>query len=112
LEGNKDADDLAFIINNYLTINEDRALEDHYDIYEVEDFDIRVAGAKLLGRDLKVLLGKYESTRDKILAIISNQINLGVESPLINQIIETHVSYDYELVFQCLTQIAIGLYGD
>lgn len=87
-------------------------MDDHYDIYEVKDFDTRIAGARLLGRDLTVLLSEYESTRIKILAIINNQINLNIESPLINQIIETHRSYNYEKVYQCLTQIAIGLNED
>ena len=49
---------------------------------------------------------------NKCETLVNNQINLNIESPLINQIIETHRSYNYEIVYQCLTQIAIGLNED
>ncbi|HWK04268.1 MAG TPA: nucleotidyl transferase AbiEii/AbiGii toxin family protein [Puia sp.] len=35
---NKDADDITLIIDEYLDINVNRVVEEHYDIYEVEDF--------------------------------------------------------------------------
>ena len=56
-ETNKDADDLAFIIENYLEINELRAVEEHYDIYEAENFNTFTAGATLLGKDIKTIIG-------------------------------------------------------
>ncbi|MEI6750270.1 MAG: nucleotidyl transferase AbiEii/AbiGii toxin family protein, partial [Bacteroidota bacterium] len=56
LATNKDADDMAFIISNYLEINIERAVTEHYDIYEVEGFSVYIAGASLLGRDMKEIL--------------------------------------------------------
>ena len=44
--------------------------------------------------------------------IIDNQIQLEEESPLINQILDTHRSFDFKTAINCLTQVAIGLNED
>lgn len=112
LKGNKDADDIAFIFKNYLMINEDSAVENHYDLYQREDFDVTTTGARLIGRDLDKLLTEHQETKKKILGIINNQIKLEEESPLINQILDTHRSIDFETAMNCLTQLAKGLNED
>lgn len=112
IEGNKDADDIAFIFNNYLLINEEIAIENHYDLYQSDDFDTTTTGARLLGRDLNNILKHHPETKSKIQEIINTQIGQEVESPLINQILETHRSYSYELAIQCLIQLLRGLSED
>ncbi len=107
--GNKDADDMAFIINNYLSINEDRALEKHYDVYEDDNFDTRSAGSLLLGKDLATLIGNSDDTKKKISSILNEQIELKERSTLVNQILETHKSFNYEIVLKCLKNIVIGI---
>ena len=112
LTGNKDADDIAFIFRNYLMINEDYAVENHYDLYQLEDFDVTTTGARLIGRDLNRLLEDHRETKKKIQEIIVSQIQLEEESPLINQILDTNRSFDFETAINCLTQVAIGLNED
>lgn len=107
--GNKDADDMAFIINNYHNINEERAVADHYDLYEVEEFDVYIAGSRLLGRDIAKLLSGYDSTKKKVTKIIMSEVEKGEESRLINQILETHKSIKYDTIYECLTKILKGL---
>ncbi|NQU33709.1 MAG: nucleotidyl transferase AbiEii/AbiGii toxin family protein [Bacteroidetes bacterium] len=109
IKGNKDADDMAFIINNYLNINEQRAIEDHFDLYEVEDFDIQVAGSRLLGRDISTLLSDYDSTKNKIVEILKSEVIKEDESRLINQILDTHKSFKYDNIYECLNNILKGL---
>lgn len=109
LKGNKDADDIGFIINNYYTINEDRAIKDHYDLYETEEFDTLVAGSRLLGRDIANLLLNYESTKNKIAEIIKTEITKENESRLINQILDTHKRFNYDEIYECLNNILKGL---
>ena len=98
LEGNKDADDIGFIILNYLSVNEDRALKIHNDLYDDEDFNINTSGAKLLGRDMDEILGKNKNTKNKIREILQKEISKEEESRLINQIIETNRNLKYEEV--------------
>ena len=38
---------MGFILNNYLSINEERAAREHYDeIYSMDDYNYRTSGAK------------------------------------------------------------------
>ncbi|MDP4201113.1 MAG: nucleotidyl transferase AbiEii/AbiGii toxin family protein [Bacteroidota bacterium] len=102
---NKDADDLAFIIENYLNINEVRAAAEHYDIYEAEDFNTFTAGATLLGRDIKSILGGNEETINTFIQILEEELMLEEESPLINQMIETHKTIEYDLAVEALNNL-------
>ena len=104
-DNNKDADDMAYIISYYLEINQDRAVENHYDIYETESFTTFIAGATLLGRDIKRILSESPRTLDIFIGILQAEINANEESMLINQMLETHVTLRYEEVhyaLQCL----------
>ena len=110
LQGNKDADDMAFIIANYLTIYEKRAIEEHYDfIYAIDDFDTFTAGSKLLGLDIASLLSDNNSALEKITNIIKSELKKEEESQLINQIIETHRNLTYESIYDCLENLLKGI---
>jgi len=102
-ETNKDADDLAFIIENYLEINELRAVEEHYDIYEVENFNTFTAGSTLLGRDIKSILGENAETIQTFIRILEDELKLDEASPLMNQIIETHRNIEFDAIVEALS---------
>lgn len=104
LQSDKDADDIAFIINNYLDINGERAATKHYDIYENESFDSFIAGATLLGRDIKTMLGDSNQTLNTFIEILENEVALEEESLLINQVVETH-KIKYDIVFEAIQAI-------
>lgn len=102
---NKDADDLAFIIKNYLDINIERAAAEHYEIYEAENFNSFIAGAILLGRDIRSILGGNEETINTFIQILEDELKLEEESPLINQIIETHKTIEYDIAVEALNSL-------
>ena len=102
---NKDADDLAFIIENYLSINEERAVAEHYDIYAAENFNTFTAGAILLGRDIKTIIGEYTDTIQIFIQIIEVESNMEDESLLMNQIIETHKSINYDTIVEAINNL-------
>jgi len=102
---NKDADDMAFIMENYLTINEERAVTDHYDIYEAPDFNTFVAGAVLLGRDINKILSSGDESSGTFIHILETELNLQEESKLINQIIETHRFTNYEILTEAFKRL-------
>ena len=107
---NKDADDIGFILENYLSIHEERAATHYYDpVYSQEPFKNTTGGAVLLGKDSKELLEKHTETVDSILKILNEEIDKKEESKLINQIIETHKSLNYDEVLQCIQNIVNGL---
>ena len=106
LTNNKDADDIAYILSNYLEANENRAIENYYsEIYDVENFQTFTAGATLLGKDIRALLGRNQDTLDSFIEILQSEIEQEEESVLINQMLETYSSLEYEEVegaLQCL----------
>lgn len=96
IRGNKDADDLGFILQNYLNINEERAATKYYnEVYEMETFTSIKAGAVLLGIDISKILENSEHTKGKLKSIVQTELDLNEKSILFNQIIETNrISYN------------------
>lgn len=65
----RDAEDMGFIIENYLSINDQRAVNEHYDLYEVTPFSTFIAGASLMGRDMNEMLKKDEVVYNGLLSL-------------------------------------------
>jgi len=105
LKNNKDADDMAYIISCYLEINQDRVVREHFDIYKAEDFTTFIAGAILLGRDIKRILSESPQTLNTFIGILQAEVDGEEESVLINQILETHVALKYEDVYYALQSL-------
>jgi len=105
LKTKKDADDMAFIITNYLEINIDRAVSENYDLYLVEDFSTFIAGASLLGRDMKKILTPNREAPNELISLLKAEVAKEDESQLINHILETHASLKYEEVYNSLLSI-------
>lgn len=105
-KNNKDADDMGFILENYLNINSERAAMEHYDeIYGVEPFSTITGGATLLGKDINELLNTHQKTKASIVEILSNENKKKEDSKLINQIIETHKAFSFEVVLNSIENI-------
>ena len=105
IETNRDADDMAFIISIYLEINEQRAVDENYDLYEDDDFTTFNAGAALLGRDMKAILQANVEILDEFVGILRAEVDLMEDSKLINQMMETHAPLKYEEVYNGLLSI-------
>jgi predicted nucleotidyltransferase len=102
LLGSKDAYDMALLLTNYLDINTERAVEEHYDLYETDEFDQVIAGAQLIARDIKLLIRDNEKTLKYLREILTKEIELAERSLLINQLVESDASLQYEQVLACL----------
>jgi predicted nucleotidyltransferase len=82
--GSKDAIDLGTLIRSYLLVgNEARLWDEHADLVGSENFDLEVAGAHMLGRDLAHICQK--GTRDKILEILDRELDTEGDLPLVIQ---------------------------
>ena len=102
---NKDAADILLIIDEYLEINLERAVKEHQDIYESEDFNTFIAGAILMGRDVKMILMDNFEVLVEVSGIIESEIIKAEHSLLINQMLETHRSKKYEEIYEALISI-------
>jgi predicted nucleotidyltransferase len=105
IETNRDAEDMAYIITNYLEINEERAATENYDLFAIENFSKFIAGATLMGRDIKDILRTNPEILKVFLTILKLEISKKEESLLINQIIETHSSLKFEDVYNGLLSL-------
>ncbi len=104
-----DADDIGFILMNYFSINEFRIAYDHPDLYDDPDFSIMTAGALLMGRDIGVILQSNDTTMNKIIAILEEEVSKDEESRLINHILETNRILKFEEVRKCIYNIIKGI---
>lgn len=101
---NKDADDIAFILQNYLEIHRDESLEYFEEVY-TEDHTIVKGGATLLGIHINQLLNAYPDAKQSIKEILAVEIGQQEQSKLINQILETHKALSYDEVFKSIESI-------
>lgn len=105
-KSNKDADDIGFILENYLLINEERAAVEYYeDIYDKDDFTVIKGSGTLLGIDITGILKEYPKELKIFKNILVETLEEKEESILINQIIETHKMLTYEEVQESIQNI-------
>ncbi|ALU27437.1 nucleotidyl transferase AbiEii/AbiGii toxin family protein [Myroides odoratimimus] len=106
ITSSKDADDIGFILTNYLSINQQRAIDEFYDdIYTIDPFDTIVAAGTLMGIDLNNMIKENSATQEFLSNVIDQEIKLGVESRLFNQIIETNKTISFDQIYQAFIQI-------
>ena len=105
LSSSKDAYDIALILLHYLGINEQRAVQEHYDLYEVEPFDQIEASGRLIARDIKALIGRNKDTMTYLIEILRREIELSQESPLVNQLIKANTKLNPTQVLRILTSM-------
>mgnify|MGYP002771501437 FL=1 len=94
LTTNKDAEDMSFILDNYLMANLDR--EAYMEVYDWEEFDEFVAGGYWLANDLAKLLNKEQLLyyADKI----DEEVLLEERSHLISQMLNSQSGLTYDQV--------------
>ncbi len=88
----KDAEDMSFILSNYLMANLDR--EAYMEVYDWENFDEYVAGAYWLAHDLADLLTADQL--DYYAGQIANELQKEEQSYLLNQMLDAQSGRSYD----------------
>lgn len=71
IQDNKDAQDLFFLLQHYHSAgNENRMYDEAYGLLEASGFDLRLAGAALLGYDIRIVL--HDDSLRALLAILAD----------------------------------------
>tara|TARA_R110002124_G_scaffold251205_5_gene416441 strand:+ start:7026 stop:7868 length:843 start_codon:yes stop_codon:yes gene_type:complete len=104
-KNNKDADDIGFILENYLSINDQRAAEKYYEMVYSDEQTILTGGALLLGIDILEILKGYPKDLETVKQTLIETLEMKEHSILINQIIETHKTISYEEALKGLQNI-------
>lgn len=104
----KDASDLLFIIRNYYDAgNTDRIYDEHRAILKEYDFDMTLSGARLLGRDIGIVL-KYK-TEEVILSILQREIGNQEPYRLVEDMVKSVHSDYFSEALQLLGALTLGI---
>lgn len=82
-----------------------RAVQEHYDLYEVEPFDQVEVSGRLIARDVKALIGYNKDTMAYLRSIVAGEISLAQESPLVNQLVKVSTRLKPAQVLRILTSM-------
>ena len=105
---NKDGKDLGFIISNYVELKYEILYEKYEDIIDAQDFDVTISGARILGRDMKELIGTNQIALQTLKEILENEIIDEDNSLLARAIVEGGIR-NYDIGYQALTNLLKGL---
>jgi len=78
----KDILDISAILRHYFDIVEDDIYENHNDLFSNDEFDITLAAARVMGRQIAPIVALSHALRQRINQIIDRQINLDERSPV------------------------------
>lgn len=78
----KDIKDIGAIIETYHNICHSEMLEDHLDLVEMDPYDERIIAARILGRQIKLILVQSEELHDRIRIILETTCSAGVKSQI------------------------------
>ena len=109
-ERDRDAIDLALIIRNYTDAgNFERIFNEALDLVDSEDFDYVSVGARLLGRDIAVVLST--DTKAVVLEILNNETGKQDRYRLIEDMMRSDVllTNDFEDVLRWLEEVKTGI---
>lgn len=99
----KDAEDIGFILNNYLNINRDISYAEPYSkIYDLDDYTEIKAGAIILGMKLNEMLVTSPAVKAKIKTLLIEDIERAEHSKLLNQITETNRNLNFDDVAEAI----------
>ncbi len=109
-ERRKDLDDISEILKNYFDINQSRFYSEHLDVIdEIESNNFMLlAGARLMGRDMKVILLLSEKLLINIKNVIQNEL---IETPgtITNYFLSKNIFKDYFLIKNIFIQLLKGI---
>ena len=74
---NKDLKDIRSLLDAGWELYQDEVYDEdsiHFDLFDVEDFDIHNAAARIMGRKIKPLLDKCEPLKDTIMSLLQNEV--------------------------------------
>lgn len=109
-ERDRDAIDLALIIQNYTDAgNIERIFDEALDLVDSEDFDYVSVGARLLGRDIAVILST--DAKAVVLEILNNETGKQDRHRLIEDMMRSDVliSNDFDDALRWLEEVKTGI---
>ena len=77
-----DIKDISEIMNHYFDINSSNIWDNHYDLFDREDADLREIAAEVMGREIRAILMKENQLFERVEGFISRNIAQQADSPM------------------------------
>jgi len=87
--------------------NQERLYEHHPDLLEAEHFDLQAAGARMLGRDMALIMSKR--TTQAVLETLNTNADPNGKDKLIIDILQHLPDRDYEKALRLLQSLKQGI---
>ncbi len=106
----KDLDDISEILSNYFDINQERFYADHLDVVDEIESDnfVQVAGARLMGRDMKKILSLSEKLSKQIELTIQNELEEKTGS-MAQYYLSKNIFPNFDLIKNIFSQLLKGI---
>lgn len=109
-EAVKDAKDLSLLLRHYADVgNEDRLYNEEQTLFQDEEYDLELAGSRLLGKDIAVL-SKQESL-DKVLEILGRETGEQEKCKLAEDMVENRTFFpeEFEKYYRLIEKLKQGV---
>jgi predicted nucleotidyltransferase len=105
----KDAEDLLLIMQKYEVGNFDRLYDKEQDLLQEEKFDLRLAGIRLLGRDVAKIADP--DTLSTVMGILAGETGERTQYRLVNDMVRGSLSYDdkFDEILLQVEKLRMGL---
>ena len=100
--------DLIKIIQHYFDLNDDEIYEDHNDLFDMHEFDQLMISTRVLGRKVGLILSKSEMLKDRILKILTDNIDDPENSKIAENWAVKH-DYPIEYSLKLLDELKTGI---
>lgn len=104
----KDPRDIAGIIQHYFDLQSDNIYENHTDLFEFENFTIQKAGARVIGREIKTIIGSNALLKERITGILTGHIYQAEKSVFIRNM-QTGDNFVLSVAMDWLNEIQKGI---
>ncbi len=109
IQPGKDAADIAYVLRHGPTLlGEDTLYEEHFDMVTATGFDLELAAARGLGRQLRHLGSRQ--TSEHVQAILERELADGIESKLVREISNSLVPADERRALALLGEVKAGFH--
>lgn len=107
-ERDNDLKDILLIVDKYYNYQYDEILSSHYDTFPEDEFDIRIIGARVLGRKVATILNKSDHLKKLVTGILEKNSSNLHDTPIAvrwAREIDVTVEYAMNLIKVLLTGI-------
>ncbi len=105
----KDLDDISLLLNSGWDFYEEEAYEKHLDLFEVENFEMTIAAARIIGRKMKPILASNDTLFKTIMGVLETAIKEKTKASSTETILAVNMNKSLHEIQKILKEIKQGI---